>query len=298
MRIQKLIDLNNNYTFEQCSLCGSSDLYKVGEISYQYPVLFSSNKISILNQPELWRCSNCKSALVKNAINEFDAISLYSKGNSSERWRCNSSFEDDKTQNVINILENLFKGETKKILDIGCNMGDLLDFAQRCGCKTFGLEYSSSSLEIIKAKGHIPFSSMDEIKESFSLIVAFDLIEHLYNVPDFLSKCYDFLEPGGMLILLTGNINSLSARVLGANWWYVKYPEHIVFPSKKYFENQTKLKLTNYVKVFHSKFSQTSIRSVIRFLVSNLLRRRKINCSYIPILEPDHIIVTLTKLKK
>ena len=288
-----MIVINNDYAPDKCPLCKSSNLSRSGIITYTHPTLFSSNEISISHEPELWRCNNCKSAFVKNVANEFDAIDLYSKGESSERWKSNSSFEDSKTQNVVSILDNLFRGGTKNVLDIGCNTGELLDFAQRRGCRTYGLEYSSSSLEIIKAKGHIAFSTMDEIKESFNLIVAFDLIEHLYNVPCFLSRCYELLEPGGRLILLTGNINSQSAILLRANWWYVKYPEHIVFPSKIYFERYTNFHVVYWFHVYHSRYFYTPISLRLKVIASHLIKSR-IYLGVPPIL-PDHVLVILKK---
>jgi hypothetical protein len=54
-------------------------------------------------------------------------------------------------------------------------------------------------------------------------------------------------------VLLTGNNASLPAKFLGPKWWYVNYPEHVVFPSKKYYQDLSGFELVKYIKTFASR---------------------------------------------
>lgn len=287
------IDIDNNSRYSECNLCGSSKIFKINSIIYNKPTHYSSNEIVISKQPELWKCNNCRSLFVQNAVQEIDSIKLYSEGKSSERWSSNSSFEEQKSKNIVNILGSILKNKIN-VLDIGCNTGELLDFAQRQGCKTFGVEYSRTSLELTKSKGHIAFSNSDEIESRlFDVITAFDLIEHLYDIPSFLNDCYNRLSLGGYLVLLTGNIHSLSSFLLGSNWWYVKYPEHIVFPSRKYFESHTRFQVVNWLRVYHSRSFEYPIISTMKFVLSCLIKQQIY--SGIPSFQPDHVLIVLRR---
>ena len=69
--------------------------------------------------------------------------------------------------------------------------------------------------------------------ETFDVVTMVDVIEHLSDPKEDLASIRKVLKPGGALYLVTPNIDSLSARVLGGNWWGLR-PAHIF-----YFSEQT-----------------------------------------------------------
>ena len=46
------------------------------------------------------------------------------------------------------------------------------------------------------------------------------VIEHLMNLVKAVEKYYDALKNGGLLVVQTGNIESISAGLLGKKWFY------------------------------------------------------------------------------
>jgi len=54
------------------------------------------------------------------------------------------------------------------------------------------------------------------------------------GIPHFLSYIKEILKSKGFVVLLTGNNNSIPAKIFKNNWWYLRFSEHIVFPSIKY----------------------------------------------------------------
>lgn len=290
-----MIHVDNNFNPSSCPLCGSGRVSRVGKINYQKPTYFSSNEILLLQQPLLARCKNCGSAFVKNIVHDFDAVRLYSSGNSSERWKASALLEESKSQAVIKILDSLFKSG-KSVLDIGCNTGELLDYAQGHGCKTSGVEYSRESVKYIQLKGHEAFSSIENVKGKFDLVMAFDLVEHLYDVSGFLEKCYSLLSVGGQLVILTGDINSRLSVLFGSKWWYVSFPEHVVFPSKMYFRQYTKFEISHWIKTHHSKEFQISKLAGLRYLISSLIKKHSL--PVIPPFDPDHVLIVLERVNE
>ena len=280
--------LRNNLRFTNCPLCQNSEIFKVGNINYFQPFYHSTELISFLLTPELWRCRKCQSGFAQNIVPEPESILLYQQGKSAERYATGYS-DEPKTKVLTQTLANLLNQGTK-ILDVGCNTGDILDFAKNRGCKTFGVEYSLDSLEILKKNGHIVYTKLQEINESFDVITAFDLVEHLYNLPDFLETCLNLLTPNGSLIVLTGNINCIWAKITKSNWWYLRYYEHITFPSKKYFENHSKLKLISCISTYADKaYDRPKYLVALSTLKRVLLR----DYSGLPALTPDHLLFIL-----
>lgn len=286
-----MLEIDNNLQYLKCPVCNASIIHPLGAIEYDRPLKYSTTEISITRTPELWACKVCRSSFVQNAVPEDKSILLYSQGDAAERWSHTSIFEQAKTQIAVKTLSELLD-VGKKVLDIGCNAGEFLDFAKERGCKTFGVEYSSHSLGLLKEKGHTATSNIKNLEVNFDLITAFDLVEHLYNVPSFLDICSEKLIPNGYLVILTGNISCLSARLTGENWWYVRYPEHIVFPSKRFFQRHLKYKLVNWIPTYAAPGYERSSRYVLKEYGREIIKG---TYSGNPSLGPDHALILLQR---
>ncbi|HKM19267.1 MAG TPA: class I SAM-dependent methyltransferase [Aliarcobacter sp.] len=286
------IKIENNTFSDVCPLCNSKEIKYLGTINYPEDISFSSTKIVLLTKPELWKCNHCFSCFTQNIIQEKQAYELYINSSSVQRWSTKETFNTSKSKNIIEYLKSMFSKKLK-VLDIGCNTGLLLDFAKSHECITSGIELSVESKHILKKKGHQVFESIDEIEdESLDVITAFDLIEHLYDVKGFLETVYTKLKKNGRLIILTGNIDSLSSRIAKSNWWYIKYPEHIVFPSKKYFIENTNFILESSIETYASRGYENSYYKIFYSVLKATLRS---NYNGLPSIGPDHHLLVLKK---
>jgi len=234
----------------------------------------------------------CSSGFIQNTIQEAVAATLYSTSNAGERWS-GIAFDQLKTAEVVRSMSLIFR-DKGRVLDVGCNTGELLDFAKTFGCVTSGLELSRPSREVILGKGHISYQSFDEVSDKFETITAFDVIEHLYDVPAFLNMCHGKLVSGGKLILLTGNIQSPTARFTGAHWWYAQHPEHIVFPSRKYFAELRQFALASWSPTYASKGYKLPLCRVWLSLLKRAVTGKKYDG--LPSWAPDHALICLTKV--
>lgn len=286
-----ILKVANNFRWDRCPLCGSGDIALKGRLKYQGRLNYSTVEIELDHVPELWECRHCDSGFVQNIVTAETARMLYSTGQAGQRWST-APFEQNKTREVTRHMRAIFadKGD---VLDVGCNTGELLDLARESGCRTAGVEYSSASREVLAGKGHDAYATLDDARGKYDVITAFDLVEHLYDVPAFLQSCRERLAEDGRLVILTGDIDSMSARLSGARWWYVQYPEHIVFPSKRYFREHSGFNIENRTRTYASVNYLFPLRRRLAEILNVLLRRKAF--IGLPSIGPDHILITLTR---
>jgi SAM-dependent methyltransferase len=285
------MQVENNYRWDYCPLCHSSDVRILGHADYRGKVKFSTQEIDLCNYPEIWACNRCHSRFVQNIIPEAVAAALYSSSHAGERWSA-IPFAQSKTSEVVRDMTAIFENGGH-VLDVGCNTGELLDFAAKLGCKTSGLEYSDSSCAVIRNKGHAAYKSFEEIPGQFEVITAFDLVEHLYDIPGFLNTCHSKLVDGGKLIILTGDVQSPGAIKAGANWWYVQYPEHIVFPSRIFFVGLSKFRLENWLPTYAAEAYKYPFYRYLLSMIKRAVTGREYSGQ--PSFRPDHALIILAK---
>ena len=113
----------------------------------------------------------------------------------------------------------------------------------------YSFEWSTSSAN--DRKEHALVSARSRLDSGVvGLEGAIDVVEHLYDVPSFVGTCIEKLDENSRLVVMTGNIDCLSARLSGRGWWYAQFPEHIVFPSKKYFSDYLGLKIEKWISSY------------------------------------------------
>lgn len=117
------------------------------------------------------------------------------------------------------ILKYLPKIDGLKILDVGCGECQFFDKLQNDrNYKFYGVDNSEKQLYKARKKGyHSTKSDLDKTlpfaEDCFDIVIATEIIEHLFDTDAFLQRIHRVLKPEGLLILTTPNIASIGARV-------------------------------------------------------------------------------------
>ncbi len=173
------------------------------------------------------------------------------------------------------ILSRLERGD---VLDVGCYTGDFLRQLPP-SFRRFGLEPSTDAAEKAKRRGvEILGRTSAELKRQcaeFDVITFIDVIEHLARPMDVLRPLLDRLRNGGLVIVSTGNADSLMWRFLRTNYYYY-YNEHVTFYSAAWFSWAAKqLGLTLERSVRFARYQQdigATAREVAEFSLFVLAR--------------------------
>lgn len=140
--------------------------------------------------------------------------------------------------NFMHILDRLEKFRPRKgrLLDIGAASGLMVEAALERGWEAMGIEPSRA---LVQRARELNLPVIETTLESwsgdsapFDVITILDVIEHVADPAQFLEKALSFLKPGGVICIVTPDVRSLTARLLGKRWWHFR-PAHVSFFSKK-----------------------------------------------------------------
>jgi 2-polyprenyl-3-methyl-5-hydroxy-6-metoxy-1,4-benzoquinol methylase len=116
----------------------------------------------------------------------------------------------------------LNKSIPPSLLDIGCATGALLAYMRERGWRVTGVEISPSAEYGRDVRGlDIRNLALEENKfpdESFNVVLASHLIEHLNDPFSFLSEVHRILKEEGHVFITTPNISGFQARLFGGRW--------------------------------------------------------------------------------
>ncbi len=122
---------------------------------------------------------------------------------------------------------------SKKILDVGTGSG-VLPFVLGLENRSFTIgidpflatEKQTKSFELKQA-------SIQDIRETFNLILFNHSLEHMHDVGQSLAHAKNLLEPGGSIIIRIPTVSSQAWDTYRENWFQLDAPRHTCIPSRK-----------------------------------------------------------------
>ncbi|MFY9268450.1 MAG: class I SAM-dependent methyltransferase [Candidatus Manganitrophaceae bacterium] len=123
----------------------------------------------------------------------------------------------------------------KRILEIGCATGEFCKVASDAGAQVIGSDYSKDAIEMAHSRYPQIHFIAGELKESdfppesFDMIVAFEVIEHVLHPKEWMVRLSRLLRVGGQLVLSTPNYGF--GRSIGVENWigFKRSFEHLYF---------------------------------------------------------------------
>ncbi len=202
----------------QCPVCGGIGRLKFAQELDESKLTnksFSSRKRPEFMHYDYFECVSCKSLFVAERPELSQLANNYSE---AEFVSKEDSVFAAKT--YIRELRKIGLASHDSLLDIGCSDGAFLEEVLAFGCTVVaGIEPSLKAIENAcqSVENLIIRGTFEEaqVEGKFDLITCFQTIEHLRDIGGLFERVYHLLNPGGRLVMVCHNRNSLVNKLLG-----------------------------------------------------------------------------------
>ncbi|HAQ62669.1 TPA: hypothetical protein DCR49_11870 [Candidatus Delongbacteria bacterium] len=169
------------------------------------------------------KCQNCDLLWSSPLINEEYENQINSDYFGEDIYLSKEKGQKERFRTQINKVLKLYDPAVEKksirILDIGSGLGFFLDVCEEEGLSSEGCDINEKAVNYSnRNKNRTRLGTIDEFYEtdSFDIIFALNLIEHIPHPKKFIEQCGRILKPGGLLVMETPIQESLfhvSARI-------------------------------------------------------------------------------------
>ena len=212
-----MINIECNFCNNNMSFYYSGSYSRGGQINYPF---------------EIYKCSSCKIYKTNPEPNN----EVYETTRSED-----DTFHGEETVYNQNIIKNILNFRTcGKLLEVGCNSGDLLELAKNSGFEVLGMEIDEvASDEAKRLKRNV--LREDFVKYNFSekydVIVFNHVFEHIHDLISAKNKIKEILAENGVVFINVPNIEGFIAKIMKQKWCPLAPNTHVWFFTKSFFRN-------------------------------------------------------------
>ena len=157
---------------------------------------------------------------VNPVLNEEKLHSFYKNEESYTRVLMNEhqlDMDAKKFNYGMDIIER-YLPQKGRLLDIGCGPGTFLQIAKVRGWDVQGIEFNTWCIENTRKMNICvhdkPLKNSGFPEKFFKCVTLWTVLEHIMNPSELLSDIFKILSPGGILLILVPNLDSLANRIL------------------------------------------------------------------------------------
>tara|TARA_B100000768_G_scaffold168340_1_gene173123 strand:- start:220 stop:1413 length:1194 start_codon:yes stop_codon:yes gene_type:complete len=275
-----------------CEVCGSNNLIEVLNLG-KHPlcddlVKFNDSRICKEYPIIIDFCPKCTTAHQRFQVSKID---LFTKSY-HYRARMTGSVLSGMKDLVENCQTKFGSLANKKVLDIGCNDGSLLNFFKEKGCDTFGIDPTDAVMDSTHKSIQAFFDSESslQILNDFGKpdIISFtNVFAHIENLPELLNSLKILLKKDSLIVIE----NHYLGAVLNTNQFDTFYHEHPRTYSYKSFEYIAE---TLGLKLADAQFVSRYGGNIRVFLTNNQINNKSLITDVIE----DHFLNDFKKISK
>lgn len=154
-------------------------------------------------------------------------------GAREQQWLREGMFKD-----IIAVLNKHCRG--KRLLEVGCGQGEFLALASENGFDVVGVEPSTEAARLaadrklcvhpatLEQFAEVP---KETTREGFDAVVLLNVLEHVPNPVDTMTRCKSLLKPEGILCVRVPNdftqLQHAAETSINKREWWIAVPDHI-----------------------------------------------------------------------
>ncbi len=227
MSIAETISITHALEDVACNLCGSRNvrmLYPstLGDHLHSETSHFRCTTETYGIHPTIVRCNNCGLVYANPRLDTQAIDDSYSLVE-------DPLYEEEREGRVLTFRRNLRPLEQlvtvpapRRLLDVGCHIGVMLEIAQERGWEAVGVEPSEWAAKRARERGlnviNATVANARLSAESFDAVTMWDVVEHLTDPASDLRQVHRVLKAGGVTAIHTIDIESPLARFMGTRW--------------------------------------------------------------------------------
>jgi len=191
-----------DWEYVPCNLCGRDDteLYHLERLPYFEEVL----------DFEIVRCRHCSLVYTNPRLSDHNATYLLASSDDTDQIEQHAAAKATVFETALDEIISLQAEQDRRtpgtLLDVGCGSGHFLARAQKRGFDVTGIEPVKIAADYAANVLHMPVIQQDILQSeltpnSFDVITAWDVIEHVNDPRAVLAQCVKWLKPGGIMAL-------------------------------------------------------------------------------------------------
>lgn len=178
---------------------------------------------------QVYYCTQCRAAHVSPRPSAEELVKFYppafywswESAGSPLSWEQTIARRSRQLAEKFRWIEDMPPG---RLLDVGAQKGEFLWYARQFGWQVEGVELDNAVPNPAALPIHYgDFLQLHFAETSFDCVTFWAVLEHLPDPAQFIAKAARLLKPGGRLVALVTNFNSIQARLYRAD----DYPRHL-----------------------------------------------------------------------
>lgn len=211
----------------ECPVCGNSESKTLFSVK-DWTFLCSDSTFSVK------RCSACGCGYLSPRPAEKEISQYYPP---EYYWSWEGAVESIAWKDIVERRLDQIKAKAAwlddltpgSLLDVGSQKGEFIWYMKERGWEVEGVEVDPG----VPNPANMPirygdFLTMECRPKKYDVITFWAVLEHVYSPAKFIEKAVTLLKPGGRLIVLVTNLNSIQSRLLCQD----DYPRHLTIFTK------------------------------------------------------------------
>jgi len=218
---------NREHTKEyQCRLCKSANVALIRETNVTRTLESANFRITDSSYGHMLSIFECRDCGFLQCLDAPDTTKYY-------RSLEDADYETGRNERIYQsrrILEKIKRSMGKeargmRLLDIGAGSGILLEAASELGFNAEGVEPSDWLRSVAHSHGCTIKADIiphPDVTGPYDIVTIIDVIEHVSAPYELIEDAIGLLKPGGIIAVVTPDVNSLAARIMGWKWWHYR----------------------------------------------------------------------------